>query len=199
MSVSTEHLWQTLHDPLLAFIRKRVADQESAEDILQDVFLKIHKNIATLRNEKKLESWVYQIARNLIIDYYRRRTPTTSWDDVELPLLLEEEPEDDVRASLVPAVLAMVDCLPAPSREALLLTDYQGLSQKELAQQLGISFSGAKSRVQRARERIKQLLLECCHFEFDRLGRVIDYQSRCSCCAASDCDAASCSSRCVQA
>src|ERR1043166_5062645 len=101
MSVSTEHIWHTLHDPLLAFIRKRVADQESAEDILQDVFLKIHTNIATLRSEEKLESWVFQIARNLIIDYARRKTPTTSWDDVETPLLPEEQPAADARTEIV--------------------------------------------------------------------------------------------------
>ena len=66
--------------------------------------------------------------------------------------------------------------------EALLLTDYEGLSQRELATRLGLSFSSAKSRVQRAREMLRQLLLDCCHFEFDRLGRVVDYQPRCDCC-----------------
>jgi len=68
-------------------------------------------------------------------------------------------------------------------REALILTEYQGLTQKELGEKLGISFSGAKSRVQRAREKLKTMLLDCCHFEIDRLGRVIDYQPRCDCCS----------------
>jgi RNA polymerase sigma-70 factor (ECF subfamily) len=82
----------------------------------------------------------------------------------------------------------MVDRLPEPYREAIILTEYEGRTQKELAEYLGISLSGAKSRVQRAREKLKIMLLECCYFEFDRRGKVIDYHSRsepcliCSCC-----------------
>jgi RNA polymerase sigma-70 factor, ECF subfamily len=187
MALSTERAWNALHDPLRLFIRKRVPDENSAEDLLQDVFLKIHTHIGALRDEEKLESWVYQIARNLIIDYYRRQTPTTPWEEAEPLLPVEEIPEEDVRAELAPSVVAMARYLPEPYREALLLTDYQGVSQKELSARLGLSFSGAKSRVQRAREKLKQLLLDCCHFEFDRLGRVIDYQPRCHCCEQQTC------------
>ncbi len=82
---------------------------------------------------------------------------------------------------------AMVRDLPETYREALRLTEYQGLSQKELGERLGISFSGAKSRVQRARAKLKQQLLACCHFQFDYAGQIIDYQSRCTCCAGGDC------------
>ena len=88
---------------------------------------------------------------------------------------------------LLPCVAAMVDGLPNAYREALRLTEYGGLSQKQLSTQLGISFSGAKSRVQRARAKIKQQLLDCCHFQLDHVGRIIDYQSRCACCTISDC------------
>lgn len=83
---------------------------------------------------------------------------------------------------LLPCVAAMVDALPSSYREALRLTEYQGLSQKALSERLGISFSGAKSRVQRARAKLKQQLLECCHFQFDHAGRIIDYQPRCANC-----------------
>ena len=188
MALSTEQTWNALHDPLRIFIRKRVPNDESAEDLLQDVFLKIHMHIDALRDEERLESWVYQIARNLIIDYYRRQTLTMPWEEAELLLPVEELPEEDVRTELAPAVVAMARSLPEPYREALLLTDYQGVSQKELSARLGLSFSGTKSRVQRAREKLKQRLLDCCHFEFDRLGRVIDYQPRCNCCSQQTCD-----------
>src|SRR5438128_3430700 len=86
MALSTEQTWNALHDPLRIFIRKRVPNDESAEDLLQDVFLKIHMHIDALRDEERLESWVYQIARNLIIDYYRRQTLTMPWEEAE-PLL----------------------------------------------------------------------------------------------------------------
>ena len=80
----------------------------------------------------------------------------------------------------------MVAALPETYREALRLTEYQGLSQKALGERLGISFSGAKSRVQRARAKVKEQLLDCCHFQFDRVGQIIDYQSRRDCCASGE-------------
>jgi RNA polymerase sigma-70 factor (ECF subfamily) len=71
--------------------------------------------------------------------------------------------------------------LPEPYSQALILTEYEGLSQKEMAERLGISFSGAKSRVQRARRKLRDLLLQCCHFELDRRA-FLDYYPYCRGC-----------------
>ncbi len=179
-----EALWERYCCQLEAFIRRRVASEVDAEDLLQEVFIRIHQNLCCLRDLSKLESWVYQITRNTIIEYYRRRRST-----VELPEtlaveeeLLEEDPEAEVAASL----REMVDELPRPYREALVLTEYEGLNQRELAEKLGVSFSGAKSRVQRARQKLRDMLLTCCHFELDRRGGLIDYHKRCCCCKKSD-------------
>jgi len=101
--------------------------------------------------------------------------------------LPEELPDDDVVSELLPCVRAMVRNLPELDRQALVLTEYQGLTQKEMAERLGSSFSGAKSRVQRAREKLKQQLLECCHFELDHRGHIIDYQARCHSCETAAC------------
>ena len=184
MTIASEQLWETFSVPLQQFIRRRVPDSHSAEDILQDVFLKIHTHIDTLRTQDRLTSWIYQITRNAIADYYRAQRPT-----VELAETLAVEDEvvdDDVVRELSPCVAAMVAALPEAYREALRLTEYQGLSQKALSERLGISFSGAKSRVQRARAKIKEQLLDCCHFQFDHAGRIIDYQSRRACCASEE-------------
>src|SRR5450755_4926357 len=111
----------------------------------------------------------------------------TTLDDVEVLDLPEELPDDDMVSELLPCVRAMVLALPDQDRQALVLTEYQGLTQKELGERLGLSFSGAKSRVQRAREKLKQELLSCCHFELDRRGHILDYQPRCDCCEQSAC------------
>jgi RNA polymerase sigma-70 factor (ECF subfamily) len=79
----------------------------------------------------------------------------------------------------------MLNCLPEKYRQALLLTEYRGMTQQEVAEHLGISLSGAKSRVQRAREKLKEELLNCCHFEFDRLGKIMSYHPKCAACASS--------------
>jgi RNA polymerase sigma-70 factor, ECF subfamily len=186
MTTTTEHIWEAFHTPLSQFIRCRVPDETVAEDLLQDVFLKIHQHMDTLKDAKRLESWIYQITRNTIIDYYRSIKPTVTLDEADVLDLPEEFPTDDIVSELLPCVRAMVSNLPDKDRQALVLCEYQGLTQKELGEHLGISLSGAKSRVQRAREKLKQQLLECCHFELDRRGHILDYQPRCHCCTQGD-------------
>lgn len=188
MVTITEQAWEAFHSPLYQFIRRRVADEATAEDLLQEVFLKMHQHGRSLRDARRLESWIYQVTRNLIIDYYRsHHQPMTALDAQEVLDLPEDLPDDDVVSELLPCVRAMVLALPEQDRQALILTSYQGLTQEELGERLGLSFSGAKSRVQRAREKLKQELLACCHFELDRRGHILDYQPRCDCCEQSAC------------
>ena len=185
--IKTEQIWDEFHSPLEQFIRRRISDETTAEDILQDMFLKIHQHMETLRDVRRLESWIYQITRNTIIDSYRSTRPTTTLEAAEVLNLPEELPDDDVVSELLPCIRAMVRNLPELDRQALVLTEYQGLTQKDLAERLGLSFSGAKSRVQRALEKLKQQLLECCHFDLDRRGHIIDYQPRCHNCETAAC------------
>ena len=177
--INLEDLWRRLHDRLLGFICSRLPDCDEAEDILQEVFLRIHTNLETVRDLDRLESWVYQIARNSITDYYRSRRPVLPLEELAVE---DEHSEPDAAQELAPYLREVVESLPDHYREALILTEYQGLSQKDLAERLNISFSGAKSRVQRARQQVKQILLACCHFEFDVRGVVCCIRSRCVCC-----------------
>ena len=180
-----ETLWETYCCRLLDFIRRRVGNEGDAEDLLQEVFLRVHRHLCCSPDWERPEAWFYQIARNLIIDYYRRRRDLTEIpDDLSEPeselFLAAENPEAELALSLKETLQA----LPENYRQALILTEYEGLSQQELADRLGISLSGAKSRVQRARQKLRSLLLECCHFELDRRGRVMDYYPRCACCTS---------------
>jgi RNA polymerase sigma-70 factor, ECF subfamily len=175
MNATLEHIWQEFAVKLGQFIRSRVTDPATAEDILQDVFVKIHKRLGSLQDPAKLESWIYLIARNAIIDHYRARKET-----VEVPETLPAEADagDAEFEGLKAAFRRMIESLPEAYREALVLTEYEGLTQSELAQRLGISLSGAKSRVQRGRARLKEMLNQCCTFEFDRRGKVIECEPR---------------------
>jgi RNA polymerase sigma-70 factor (ECF subfamily) len=184
---TTEVIWERFSGKLKRFILARVRDSQIAEDILQDVFVKIHSRIGTLEDGSKLESWVYQIARNAVADHYRTRELTIELSEA-LPAEDEVEADDDAAQRLGPALKAIVESLPDDYREAIVVTEYEGLSQKELSEKLGISFSGAKSRVQRARDKLRQMLLDCCHFEFDRLGGLIDYEPNPGCCERCACE-----------
>lgn len=183
MIAQFESIYNEFDARLRAFIRQRIADPDTAEDILQDVYIKIHSHIDSLRDTDKLQSWIYQITRNAIIDHYRRSRPG---DELPDELALPEEEDADTASEFAPSVRSMLGCLQQKYREALLLTEYQGLTQQEMAARLGLSLSGAKSRVQRAREQLKNALLDCCHFEFDRLGKIISYHPRCEACASDD-------------
>lgn len=178
-TAAMEELWNRMHVRLCRFICARMADEQDAEDILQEVFIRIHTHLDQVREMDRLEGWVYQVARNSIIDAYRIRRP-----GLELPEDLAEEsaPEEDAQAELSPFVQELVQTLHEPYRQALVLTEYEGLSQQQLASRLGISLSGAKSRVQRARQKIKDAMLTCCHFEFDARGRVLETREHCCCC-----------------
>ncbi|WP_376793505.1 RNA polymerase sigma factor SigZ [Thermogemmatispora sp.] len=189
MSIATEDVWVALHEPLRAFLRRRLPDDESVDDLLQEVFLRIHQHRERLRTCQKLERWAYRIAHHLVCDYYRRRrafVPLEQGTEAgSLAPSAEAEQEcEAARAAIKRSLPILISRLPVAYQEALVLTEYEGLSQRELAQRLGLSFSGAKSRVQRARERLRQLLQACCRFEFDRLGRVIGYRPLAPCCVA---------------
>jgi RNA polymerase sigma-70 factor (ECF subfamily) len=180
-----ETVYKRFHESLKQFISRRVSDERVAEDLLQDVYLRIHSRLDSLEDTSRIESWVFQIARNLIIDHYRSRKQVERIADDDYPAE-DDDDSNEAMECLAPAVREFVQELPEPYREALVLTEFEGLSQKELANRLGLSFSGAKSRVQRARAMLKDMLMRCCHFEFDRYGTVIDYHEiSCSCCRES--------------
>ena len=177
--VNISELWDHLHVRLCRLTCSRITNQEDAEDILQNVFVRIHTNVDTLRDQQKIESWVYQIARNSITDYYRSRKEPLELNDFPV---VDEYPEVNVPESLAPYILEVITSLPEEYRHALIQTEMEGISQKDFALQSGLSISGAKSRVQRGRQKVKDIMLTCCHFEFDVRGLVLEYYDKCCFC-----------------
>jgi RNA polymerase sigma-70 factor (ECF subfamily) len=162
---------------LRGFIRKRVPNDSLADDLTQEVWVRIARKLGDLRDAQKLEGWIYQIARNVVTDFFRRQRETS-----ELPADLAAPPDDssieELRQGLYDYVKGVVHTLPEPHRTALELTMYGGLSQEELAGRLGITLTAAKSRVQRARAEVRKTMERCCRWEFDKLGNIIDYEPR---------------------
>jgi len=170
-----EVLWRE-HGPVLkGYIRRRVADH-AAEDVLQEVFLKARLGVGQLREPTAARAWLYRIARHAVADHHRDRK--ANWAPSPEALAPATAPENEAKPIIAVCLGQMIQRLPEHYRQAIVLTAYQGLSQRELAEALGLSLSGAKSRVQRARARLKQMLLDCCALEFDRRNAVIDYEPR---------------------
>ena len=180
MIAATGELWEAFNRQLFSFIRKRVNDTQDAEDLLQEVFLRVHTRLDSLRDQERLVPWLYQVARNAVIDYYRGTRDLAPLMD-RFPVL-DEPAEPDPAAEIAAGLEEMLKSLPDLYRETLLLSEIQGKKHKDIAVQLGISLSGVKSRVERGRELMRRDLWECCHFEFDRRGHLIHYEPRPECC-----------------
>jgi RNA polymerase sigma-70 factor (ECF subfamily) len=178
----TKDLWTQFHASIRAFLVGRVTDRAAVDDLLQEVFVRVHAGIGALRDDAKLKAWIFQIARNVVIDHYRSRSAAVEFDEQSHSggTTVEEAPLTELAGSLQ----QMIDALPEPYREAVRMSEIEGRTQKELAIRAGISLSGAKSRVQRGRQMLKDLLMNCCHFEFDSRGGIIEYYEHCCCCAS---------------
>lgn len=175
MNKNIQDIWIDLHQELKKFIFSKVRDTDKSEDILQDVFLKIHLNIHTLSEYSKLTSWVYQITRNTINDHFRIENSMVNLDEFDLA---EHESEEPLYHSLSNCINQKISMLPEKYKQAILLTHFDNYSQIKLAEELNISYSGAKTRVQRSREKLKDLILNCKNIITDYKGKLIEYHSK---------------------
>lgn len=177
-----ENVWHETNVPLRNFIKQRVPNEYDAEDILQDIYCKIHNNIASLHDQNKIHPWIYRITRNAIADYYRRRDRTLELTPLPDEMVNESWSDVNANAEIAYCLKNMISYLPEKYKQAIFLTEFKNLTQKELGARTGISLTGAKSRVQRARGKLKEMLLGCCDLEFDRAGGIIDYKHKSSAC-----------------
>ncbi len=169
---ATETIWSQLSDDLRRFIRRRVADEHVADDLLQETFLRIHRNVDKLEDSDRLAAWVYQIARNVVNDHYRAKKGNVSLADNDVAE--ENDGKDQLKASAGLWLEELIGQLPPTYQEAVRLSEIEGLPQHEVADRLRLSVSGAKSRVQRGRAMLRDVLDQCCVFEFDRQGNLMD-------------------------
>lgn len=176
---NTSLIWRRFRSDLFRFVRRRVRDDAVADDLLQDTFERIHRGIDQLSDQKRVAAWVHTIVRNVLADHYRKERSTEP-----LPEMLEElkESENEDNRRIGGWLLGMVNELPDDYRSAIHMVEVEGLTQTETASRLGLSVSGAKSRVQRGRKLLRQALATCCHVEFDRRGNVVEYEPRNGCC-----------------
>jgi len=183
--------WTELRERLQGFVALRVSPA-NAEDVLQDALLRIQRGLPDLRESDRLGPWIYRVTRSAIADHLRartrsiERTETCAPEELDGAALSVDEP-DTATASLVRCVSTFVAELPSPYREAITLTDLEGLSQKDAADIVGISLSGMKSRVQRGRERLRQMFVQCCELTQDARGRVIECEPRGACAPSEAC------------
>ena len=176
MNTDIQQIWTELNTDLERYICNKVNHQDHCNDILQEVYLKLVDNVEKIKNVENVKGYLIRISSNTIADHYRSSKYIDTAAEVDAPFSDTDSCVCNTPDLAHTFLQRMIDHLPEKYRDALVKTELQGLSQKEYAKSLGISVSGAKSRVQRAREKLKDLILQCCDYQFDKYGNVI------SCC-----------------
>jgi RNA polymerase sigma-70 factor (ECF subfamily) len=197
---TAEPSWRQFEQQLRSYVGRRVPNG-AADDLVGDILLRLVRSRDKLAAANNPTAWVYRVAANAITDYRRSHARETSALEAFAQDDTAQEPESET-ADLARCLLPLMRNLPDPYAEALLLTEIGGLTQADAASRLGLSVSGMKSRVQRARGKLKTALLRCCDVAFNSRGDVLDYRRKSvsgikSGTDASRCAPADCSSDCV--
>lgn len=167
-----EALYEEFRKPLLRYIQYKVSDSFIAEEILNDVFFKASNSIEQLKEQTKVQSWLYKIASNLIIDYYRKHKDKVL--EFQEHTHIEDEKEEQTALNDLSCCLSdLLQQLPSNQSNALKAVYFYELTQKEYAQNHKLNLSSVKSDIKRGKEKMKGFFDTCCHFEKDKLNNVV--------------------------
>jgi RNA polymerase sigma-70 factor (ECF subfamily) len=174
----TEALWRESSSRLRAWFERKTGSAADAEDLLQETFVRVHERLDTLVDAASVRAWIGTIARNVLTDRLRARgLEVGAKVDDEVTAPGTEDPIERTVAAWLEGFLAQLD---ADDAAALRMVDLEGRTHGELAQRYGLTESGAKSRVQRARAKLRARLEACCAFSFDARGGLLSFEKRSS-------------------
>lgn len=156
-------------------LARKVKDASARDDLLHEIFLKFAVKFDSLTNQDNLCGYLHRITDSTIIDHFRRENRFFLTDEESVfEKAVVAQAEENGEYKLADCCLkSFIANLSPKYRQALVLTELEGKSQKETAEELGLSYSGLKSRVQRARAMLKKSILDCCDYEFDKYGNVV--------------------------
>ena len=166
--MTTTEVWGMYADDVKYFILSKVKHKDITEDILQETFIKVHTKLHTLKEDHKLKSWLFSIARYTVLDYFRERKLELPVEVIEVQFNAEphEHTEQD-------CLRGIIKNLPKKYRDPLFLSDIKGMKQQEVANQLHLSLPTVKSQIQRARKQIAQGFMDCCGFKMNDDGHLV--------------------------
>jgi RNA polymerase sigma-70 factor (ECF subfamily) len=168
ISMTTQQVWTKYADDLRRFIFSKIKDDAITDDILQDSFIKIHTKLHTLKDLNKLKSWIFSIARNSVMDYFKASNKTFEVASFETETIIQENVHTEKDC-----LRGILQNLPKKYRDPLFLSDIKGLKQQEVATQLKQSLPTTKSQIQRARKLIAQGFMDCCGYVLNDKGKLI--------------------------
>lgn len=181
--ISLQEMAEQFRKEIYAYIRTKVGDRAVADDLTQETFLKVQNSLSKGTEPEHFRGWIFKIARNSVVDFVNERwrfvTLAEAADRREIENGQAADANDsEFRQGLFSYTSKVIAGMPSEDREVLTLTELDGFSREELARHLGISVSAAKSRVVRARAKLRKAIEECCRLVTDPYGRVIDWKRR---------------------
>lgn len=166
--MTTNQVWQKYSEDLRYFIISKVKETSIADDVLQETFIKIHTKLHTLKDITKLKPWIFTIARNSILDYWKSTNQTFEIANFESETQIEENIHTEKDC-----LRGILQNLPKKYRNPLFLSDIKGMKQSEVAEQLKQTLPTTKSQIQRARKMIAQGFMNCCGFIMNENGNLV--------------------------
>lgn len=166
--MTTKEVWKLYSDDVKRFIVSKVHETTIAENILQDTFIKVHTKLHTLNDLTKLKSWIFTIARNSIMDHFKKANKTFEFADFESETTVLENVHTEQDC-----LQGILQSLPKKYRNPLFLSDIKGLKQAEVANQLNQNLPTTKSQIQRARKLIAQGFMDCCGLVLNDHGNLV--------------------------
>ena len=166
--MDTQDIWKLHADDIKYFILSKVKDEVIADDLLQETFIKVHTKLNTLKDEDKLKSWLFSIARYTVLDYFRSKKLVYETTDEDF--IFEEQKLEHTE---VDCLHGIIKSLPKKYRDPLFLSDIKGVKQQQIAEQLHLPLPTIKSQIQRGRKMIAQGFVDCCDFVVNDAGFLV--------------------------
>lgn len=180
-----EQAWKEYRTRLLRFVRSRVYDDVLAEDIVHDALVKAWTRRNSLSNSDAIIPWLFQITMNTIRDVHRKQGVQPLGDEAdEIEDVAEEVTlgKSTSKHDYVQCLTTMLDGLTPDNRATLIRSEIDGVPMKVIANELGITVSAVKSRVQRSRMQLRESMMACCKIELNANGQIINADEHdCSC------------------
>jgi RNA polymerase sigma-70 factor, ECF subfamily len=173
-----EKVWNKYNKDLRRFIQSKIKDNDACNDLMQEVYIRLHQNLNDLKDDTKIKPWLFSIARNVSMDHFRKQNSSKLVEIKDIP------GEDPVKVNpFEKCLVPHINKLPYKYKEAFTKTELENYSQFDLANELKISYSGAKSRVQRARQLLRKYFKECCNITTDKYGNILSHSEDHNCTA----------------
>jgi len=176
-----DDVWKEFNEKLLNYIKAKVKNSHDAEDILQNVFIKIYNNFEQLEKQSAIKYWIYKITNNAIIDFYKKKKDVSVTPESLYKVKDEVDSIDHMNDEIAKCIGNMLFGLPEKYQYVYDMYENKEMKHKEIAEALDISVSASKVRLKRAKEMFKERLLKCCDFEVDKYGNILDYNQKGNC------------------